>query len=330
MHRSIHPPRGLLPLLMLLAFSACTTIPTRPPPSDGVTFAVKGSPTLLERHAPAFVIEHPEKRHNLIGSARAEIRPDHSQRIYVTPDKATIYAEKRAFATSKERYTNLIYRVHFENIPGGFFPYHLGKGKNVGLIVVVTLNSRNLPILYTSVHTCGCYLAFVPTSSLPEACFPNGWEKSRQTVHSESLPGYLDLRDDPREHRRLTILIRDDTHRVKDIWLTPGDSLRDYPTLSAALQPLATLETLPLNQGESTSFYETEGPRKGYVKGSQKPRERLLMSWWAFDWRIGEDKKLGQNRQDGPEFYTSLKPWARKASDMRDFEAFLTYWEWSL
>ncbi len=54
------------------------------------------------------------------------------------------------------------------------------------------------------------------------------------------------------------------------------------------------------------------------------------MGWWAFDWRIGEDKKLGKTRDDGIVFYTSLKPWARKASDMRDFEAFLLYWKWGL
>ena len=52
------------------------------------------------------------------------------------------------------------------------------------------------------------------------------------------------------------------------------------------------------------------------------------MSWWALDWRIGEDKKLGKNEDDGIRFYTSLKPWSRRASDLRNFKTFLRYWEW--
>jgi len=96
------------------------------------------------------------------------------------------------------------------------------------------------------------------------------------------------------------------------------------------LKPLKMLEGLALPDGGSTSFYETEGSRKDYVKNSQKPWERLLMSWWAFDWRVGEDKKLGRDLQDGGRFYTSLKFWARDASDLRDFPRFLRYWGWKL
>ncbi len=50
------------------------------------------------------------------------------------------------------------------------------------------------------------------------------------------------------------------------------------------------------------------------------------MSWWAFDWRVGEDKKLGMDKSDGILFYTSLKPWAREQSDIRDFPSFLKFW----
>lgn len=54
------------------------------------------------------------------------------------------------------------------------------------------------------------------------------------------------------------------------------------------------------------------------------------MSWWALDWRVGEDKKFGRHTSDGPVFYTSLRPWDRKRSDMRDFAGFLAYWGWRL
>ena len=95
-------------------------------------------------------------------------------------------------------------------------------------------------------------------------------------------------------------------------------------------QALEALKALPLANGRTTSFYETAGSRQGYVKGSYKVRERWLMSWWAFDWRVGEDKVFSPDRSDGINFYTSLKPWARDASDMRDFASFLQYWGWKL
>jgi hypothetical protein len=90
------------------------------------------------------------------------------------------------------------------------------------------------------------------------------------------------------------------------------------------------LDHLSIENGGTTSFFEESGPRHGYVKGSAKPMEKLLMSWWALDLRVGEDKKLGDSADEGPVFYTSLKPWDRTASDMRIFAQFLSYWGWGL
>ncbi|BCS96724.1 hypothetical protein DSLASN_23560 [Desulfoluna limicola] len=320
----------LLSALLLIILASCTTLPKHPQEDNRVAFTVRGGETLLSRHAPVFVIENPGASHNLIGTPGATLTPGDKETIYTDPSRATVYAEERPFTTPKGSYTNLIYRVHFENIPGGFMPYYLGKGKNVGLLVVVTLNSGHEPMLYTTVHTCGCYLAFVPTSYLPEDSFPDGWKRGRQAVHSENLPGYLTHNASSPNQGKTMVLLRNDTHRVKDIWRVDTDSLPDYRRIHAEVLPLSSLESLPLERGGTTSFYETSGPRTGYVKGSQKSRERLFMSWWAFDWRIGEDKKLGVTKEDGVQFYTSLKPWARDASDMRDFPAFLRHWGWNL
>lgn len=330
MHRNEKKSLMLLPALLLIVLASCTTLPKHPPEDNRVAFTVRGDETLLSRHAPVFVIENPGASHNLIGTPSAKLTSGDKEIVYTDPSMATVYTEKRLFSTPKGSYTNLIYRLHFESIPGGLLPYYLGKGKNVGLIVVVTLNEANAPVLYTTVHTCGCYLAFVPTSNLPTDSFPDGWKRTRQTVHAENLPGYL-AHNAPSLHQGKTmILLRDDTHRVKDIWRVPTDTLLNYRRIHAKAQPLSSLESLPLEQGGPTSFYETSGPRTGYVKGSQKFRERLFMSWWAFDWRIGEDKKFGVNKEDGIQFYTSLKPWARDASDMRDFPTFLHHWGWNL
>ncbi|SCY76213.1 hypothetical protein [Desulfoluna spongiiphila] len=325
-HRRI--PAGLL-IFLLLVFGSCATRSVPPTPHGVVAFIPPEEDTLLSRYAPAFVVEEPEKRYNLVGTPTAEAGEDGKEEIRVDPWRATVYTETRRFDTDGGTWTNLVYRVHFQETPGGLLPYYLGKGKNVGLIVVVTLDRNGQPVLYTTVHTCGCYLAFVPTTFLADAARPHGWPKDRQTVHSENLPAVIDIKGSPDAYR-LMVLLRDATHRVRNMWVEPKHALVNYRRIPTEVAPLAALETLPVKTGETTSFYETSGPRNGYVKGSHKSRERLLMSWWAFDWRVGEDKKLGTSRLDGILFYTSLKPWAREKSDMRDFPTFLRYWGWNL
>ena len=90
------------------------------------------------------------------------------------------------------------------------------------------------------------------------------------------------------------ILLRDGTHRIKDIWLADLQSVKVYNPVHAEILPLEYLEKLPLVEEKTTSFYEESGSSKGYVKGSTKIWERLFMGWWAFDWRVGEDKRLGK------------------------------------
>jgi hypothetical protein len=315
---------------LLIVLPSCTAISVHPPVNDLLAYTVKNDDSLLNHYMPVFLIENHKKGYNLIGTPSAKADEDKKKIIYVNPAKATIYTETRIFKTSKGRYKNLIYRIHFEKIPGGLTPFYLGKGKNTGLITVVTLNNHNKPILYTTVHTCGCYIAFVPTSHMPENIFPDGWNKGRQSVDFENLPGILEYGKSSHDQEKTVILIRDGSHRVRDIWLSDPDSLKKYNTVRAQTQPTDALKKLELKYNKTTSFFENSGSRKGYVKESHKIREQLFMSWWTFDLRIGEDKMFGKNKNDGILFYTSLKPWAREKSDMRDFIVFLRYWNWEL
>lgn len=313
-------------VIMVVLLNACATAPQSPPVEKPVAYVVQDTTTIQGRHAPIFLIENNDVAYNRIGTPQASVADDGKETIRVDPGQATFYVRQQAFTTPGGTYTNLIYRVHFAEVPGGWAPFHLTAGKNVGLLVVITLNPRHEPLLITTVHTCGCYLAFVPTSFLSADTWPQGWNKGRQEVYGENLPGFLDAAGGPSGGVRPFIVLRDGTHRVKDIrWSEVGAIA---PVVQTGFQPLEALEMLELGNGTTTSFYETFGNRRGYVKQSYKRRERLLMSWWALDWRVGEDKKLGLDKTDGIEFYTSLKPWARSASDMRDFAAFLKYWGW--
>ncbi len=318
-----------LPVVLMTLLGACATGPGRSAPDPPLAaYTVENEAALPGRYAPVFMIENHEARHNRIGTPRAVMHADNQEKVFVDPDRATYYARQQAFTTSGGTFTNLVYRVHFAEVPGGWAPFHLIAGKNVGLLVIITLNDRQQPLLVTTVHTCGCYLAFVPTAYLPMDAWPVGWQKGRQAVYGENLPGLLDFAGSPPEQARPVIVLRDGTHRVKDIrWTDAGTSVA-AAEITAELKALDALERLPLEAAGVTSFYESSGSRRGYVKESYKQRERLLMSWWALDWRVGEDKKFGLDKTDGIEFYTSLKPWARSASDMREFAAFLEYWGW--
>jgi len=312
-------------VLLLLGLAACVAAPKPAPMEAARHYLPERGDRLLNRLAPAFWVEQYQDDYNRPGAARAS-SPD---AVFIDPDSPVMYVEERHFSTARGDYTNLLYRVHFKEIPCGWSPYYLGAGKNIGLFVVVTLDAGGRPLLFTTVHTCGCYLAFIPTSNLPRQERPTGWKTDRQSVYGENLPAELNYAGASPDQRRVQIRLRPGSHRVMDVWLAPtAESPQSATTIS--LQPLDDLKRLPLKNGDTTSFYETSGSRAGHVKGSFKPRERLLMSWWTLAWTIGQDKYLGADKNDGPVFYTSLQPWARDASDMRDFAAFLHYWGWGL
>jgi len=313
-------------LIVLVAVLSCAPVYRIPDLNEQTIFITEGHSELHDS-APAFVIEEHQINYNLIGTVSASLQTNGEELVSIDSSEATIYAERRAFQTSRAEYQNLIYRIHFKKVPS----YHLSAGKNVGLIVIVTLNQNGEPLLVTTVHTCGCYLAIIPTSYLDAEALPKYWDlNSRQNIYGESLPSYLDFENEDLSKVRIMLLIEDGTHRVKNVWVHPSADLSAIPSNKMVLKPVLSLDRLELGDGQTTSFFETKGMRKGLVKGSAKLWERLLISWWSLDWYVGEDKKLGSNLTDGRPFYTSLKPWARNASDMRDFQKFLDYWGWRL
>lgn len=284
---------------------------------------------LLAKHSPVFLSEADWSAWNRIGTPA--LFKDGKDRIIVRVDPTlpAIYAESRSFTgASGDRYTNLIYRVHFERVPLRFKPLNITAGRNAGLYVITTLDAAGQPLLYTTVHTCGCYVAVVPTDRLPESARPDDWAVDEQIVYREQLPGMLVVPDDiSNEDRRLAITLRDGSHRVAAIAYDSMKSLRDaYVVEPTMIKPMATLERLPVEGGGTASMFNEDG----YVRHSKKPLEFALLSLWARDKRVGHDKRLGLDKNDGQRFYTSLNFKDQEASDMRDFQNFLTFRGWKL
>jgi len=286
----------------------------------------------IHRFAPVFLVYDFNHRHNRIGRPTASREENGRERIIIDTDQPTVFVKKESFFTSKNSYTNLIYRVHFPAIPFSLVPFNLTAGKNPGLIIVITLNRREEPVLVTSVHTCGCYKAIVSTTYLPDGALPRKRQKKpislSLNVYGEQLPAIVDYQ--PRNDPRLLVILRPDVHRVMDLQVIEGRTLQspqsDLQVRDVSLEPIDNLDRLSIN-GDAISFYYEEGMMKDHVKGAIKPLETIFLSWASLDFFVGTDKMYGS--RDNP-FYTSLKPWNRRKSDMNDFARFLQFWGWGL
>lgn len=298
--------------------------------SRPAVYTVGGSSdTLVQRWAPAFIAYEYERPYNRIGRPAVTEGIDGQNKVYIDADDPRLYFSQRTFSTDRGAYTNLIYRIHFSAVPFSLVPFHLTMGKNVGLLVVVTLDANRQPVLITSVHTCGCYKAIVPTDHLTVEAFPENWSNEPMLVYGEHLPAILSLKQ--AAPPRLLFHLRPGVHRVMDIEVVPKYHLinEHYRLITMDMAPMDALLELPAPDG-NTSFYYDQGVLKGHVKGSVKPFETLFLSLPSWDLFVGSDKVYANPEVSGNRFYTSLKPWQREESDMWDFARFLHYWGWRI
>jgi len=318
-----------LPVLFFI-LSACSHQQIISKQVEQTVFVAEGmEDTLISQYAPAFLIDNNLYQYNKIGRPSAKYNDGGRITVYVDTKRPTIYYMVRKLVTDKASYTNFIYRVHFSETPFNLFPFHLTAGKNVGLMAIITVDDRERPVLITTVHTCGCYLAIVPTSNLPHDAFPKRWKEKPLKVYGEKLPWILKYEN--KKNPKLLVRLRSGVHRVMDLQITKLRQLHDAGSVieSSHLMHLDKLEKLPLN-GSTTSFYHHKGPLKGHVKGAIKPWESILLSLISLDLFVGTDKAYANTEKTGNPFYTSLKPWNRRASDMWDFNKFLMFWGWNL
>lgn len=322
--------RSLVAAILLIA-AGCAHHQRLPQETLQAVYAARGDQkSLLVQHAPLFLVHDYRNEYNRIGRPSARYGANGEEDVYVDPRSPVFYFFEQAFTTAKGSYMNLVYRVHFSGTPYRLIPFYLTAGRNVGLMVVITLDARKRPVLVSTVHTCGCYLAITPTDFLPGDAFPPDWKEAPVGVYGEVLPGMLAYRG--RDRPRLMVRLRPGVHRVMGLEFVAESTLDDpraFKVFEAPLEPVSELERIRLGDG-FTSFYYTDWPLKGHVKGSLKPFESVLLSLPSLDLFVGADKVYADREKTGNPFYTSLKPWNRNASDMFDFDEFLKFWGWRL
>ncbi|MEA3232803.1 MAG: hypothetical protein U9Q05_13695 [Thermodesulfobacteriota bacterium] len=323
---------GLIAMTLFLSAGCAHHMPIAKDTVQGLYLFQGNEKDAIHRFAPVFLVYDYNHRHNRIGRPTASREEDGRERITIDIDQPIVYVKKEPFTTSKNSYTNLIYRIHFPAIPFSLVPFNLTAGKNPGLIIVITLNRREEPVIATSVHACGCYKAIVSTTYLPGEALPQKRQKKPVSlsldVYGEQLPASVDYQSI--NAPRLLVTLRPDVHRIMDLQVIDGRTLQilqsDLQVRDVSLEPIENLDRLSIN-GDVTSFYYQEGMMKGHVKGAIKPLETIFLSWASLDLFVGTDKMYGSD--DNP-FYTSLKPWNRRKSDMNDFARFLQFWGWGL
>jgi len=321
-------PWRLVLLMIGLALGGCAHLAQVDDQVKPAVYLPAGpAPQEVTRNAPVFLVYNPQQPHNLIGKPKAALDGRGLEVIRMDPQEPAVYYQVVDFKTKRGSYRNLVYRVHYPATPASLIPFFIGWGENLGNMVVITLDQQDRPVLVTTVGTCGCYAAIIPTSALPAEALPLDWSGKPQEIYGETLPALLDY--PPPQGFRLVVEFRPGEHRAMRVAWQPWAKLNDprlYQAWRADLLPMEQLERLPLGDGY-TSLYYQGGPLHGHVKGAHKPWETLLLGLPTLDLVVGMDKAYGY---PGNPFYTSIKPWARLDSDMNDFPRFLRYWGWRL
>jgi len=276
--------------------------------------------------APVFTTLGSERRYNRIGTVTAS-EEDDAVSVHVDGQRPTIYKALSTFTTGRGKYENAVYRIHFEHTPFSLFPFHLTAGKYPGLLVVLTRNQEGHLVLVTTVHTCGCYVATVPTDWLDATALPPDWPEERITVYGETLPARLPAVE---PGQVIEFVIRPETHRIMDIRVLAAQDLVGRALVAADEKSQQSLRQVKTRKGREGSFYYDFWPLTGHVRGAFKWWEMVLLSLPSLDLFVGMDKDYGSTELTGNPFYTSLQPWFRSRSDMNDFGSFLQFYGWNL
>lgn len=150
----------------------------------------------------------------------------------------------------------LVYTAWFPERPLAG-PGDLLGGRLDGLLWRVTLDRQGRPLLYDSIHPCGCYHLFIPTARAEPRPSPGGNEEFLFTPQQlpELAPGAV-----------VQLRLESGTHYLQRVVSDPGDT----PEISYTLLPDDSLRSLPHPQGRHSAF----GP-EGIVAGTSRA-ERFL------------------------------------------------------
>ncbi|MBK81233.1 MAG: hypothetical protein CMQ43_10040 [Gammaproteobacteria bacterium] len=211
---------------------------------------------LFERHAPIWEID--------VGTdsdSPGTPRFDPAGRVVVdgAPAVFTLASHTRWYG---ETLLQLNYLIWFPARPRTG-PFDLVGGRLDGVIWRVTLGPDGRPLIYDSVHACGCYHKFYPTPRARLVASYRGWEEP--LLVPQSIPDGPD---------RLVIRLSSGSHYVERVYR--AESARNRQASTYTLEDYDRLRSLPHPEHGRRSLFDPDG----IVPGSER-RER-----WLF-WPMG-------------------------------------------
>ena len=168
----------------------------------------------------------------------------------VEPLQPVIYTHKSHVRVQGRALLQLNYIAWFPSRPKRGAWDALG-GHLDGLTWRVTLDEEGKPLLFDSIHNCGCYHLFVATDRLRPRPDPSGWEES--ALITQTLDGVA-------TGNRETLRIRSDSHYLYRVVMNDDGKSggRIY-----ALRPYTELRTLAQGNGASRSVFDEQGLIQG-------------------------------------------------------------------
>ncbi len=201
--------------------------------------------------------------------------PNWSMPAYPTVDidRPVVFTRIEHTRYQQQTLLQLVYTVWMPERPRQHFLDLLG-GNLDGLVWRVTLAPDGEPILYDSIHPCGCYHKFFPTARLQPL------DKPGSALEWLFIPAELPALA---HAERLTLSLQSRTHYLQNVW--PKPAIGETETYRFA--DYDELRSLPTVDGGYRSLF---GP-DGLVAGTER-RERFLF------WPMGI-KSAGAMRQAG-------------------------------
>ena len=210
---------------------------------------------LVSAYAPSFDVElaGDYDRFGRLRWQREAVMPE------VDPAEAAVYVQPAYTRYGESVLLQLVYTIWFPERPprGGL---DLLAGKLDGLVWRVTLAPDGAPLLYDSIHPCGCYHLFFPTPRARPLPAPDPLEE--WAFVPQTLPPVG-------EGERPVVRIASATHYIEGVSLVRGsDSVVRY-----VLHPYDELRSMPrMGEGPRSAF----GP-DGIIAGSE--RAEGLVFW---------------------------------------------------
>jgi len=208
--------------------------------------------SLIMRHAPQLEIEtegahdHPGElvwQHDGVGPAQ----------IGVAPESPTLYVRTGHAQLGGRWLLQLSYTIWFAARPPTQ-AHDLLAGQLDGLLWRVTLAEDGAPLVYDTIHPCGCYHLFVPSERL------RAWRQEESIDEGLFAPQALRA---PAVDERVVLKLAAGTHYLQQVEVVPSSG---KPGIALNLHDEDQLRALPLPGGGTRSAF---GP-DGLIAGSER------------------------------------------------------------